>query len=90
MAALLLPSVSVAQEVGQITVPIQVTGQDIQIYLTAIRLAAAQCGADKELACQIGLNEKAQALKLQEAFTVYNTALMKKQEEDAKKSQPKK
>lgn len=51
------------------SVPMKVTASDIQLYAAAIRFAASQCGADKEVACQIGMNEKAQLVKLNDALT---------------------
>lgn len=50
--------------VRPVTTKTELSLNDIQIYANAIRIAATQCGADKELACQIGLNEKMQLEKL--------------------------
>ena len=57
-----------------VTVPLQVTSTDVQVYASAIRLAASLCGADKELACQIGMNEKAELAKLGDAMAALQAA----------------
>ena len=55
----------------------QVSNTDLQIFASAIRMAVTQCGADKEVACQIGMNEKAELAKLNDAMTAWQAAKAK-------------
>ena len=72
--ALLTAPALAADAPKPVTVSLQVTATDVQVYASAIRLAASLCGADKELACQIGMNEKAELAKLNEAMAALQTA----------------
>lgn len=75
LSATLLGTPTYAADVQKpVTVPLQVTALDLQVFASAIRLAAAQCGADKEIACQIGMSEKDEIAKLNAAMAALQTA----------------
>lgn len=74
IACLLAAPTFAADAPKPLTVPMQVNDNDLQIYAAAIRLAASQCGADKEIACQIGMSEKAETAKLTDAMTAFQAA----------------